>query len=129
MTNEDSNNDNTPKNIDVETAKAIVEGLMEARTERDIIAKEMFDNAYETKGADFANYAACLFELGQLNMIASALGTGKVSNEKAIALIAHVRLITGNIESKIFDRVPVSDRVEAGKLVEEIIKRTRKAGG
>lgn len=99
------------------------------RSERDIQAQELLDNAAKVKGDDFANYASSLIELSQLNMIILKLGTGKIEETERVMLVAIARQLTASVDTKIFTQLSMQDRAEAGKLAEQIVVMTKKAGG
>lgn len=99
------------------------------RSARDKIAIEILNNAAETQGADFANYTACMFELAQINMIATRLATKDISKEERLRLASMVQILTTHIDSAIFDQIPAEKRIEAAALAKRIIEETRKLPG
>lgn len=101
----------------------------DARSERDIKASELLGTAAKVKGDDFANYAACLIELAQLNLMFKVLAAGDLDEAHKAAIIAQGTLMTTSIDTKIFTNLSVPDRIEAGKLAVQVIELTKKAGG
>ncbi|MNL29690.1 hypothetical protein D3C87_1513830 [compost metagenome] len=108
--------------------KAMPEEI-DARTERDIKASELLGNAAKVKGDDFANYAASLIELAQLNLMIKVLATGTLDEDHRAAMAAQGTLLTSSIDTKIFGQLSLPDRIEAGKLAAQVIELTKKAGG